>query len=125
MLEILPALAVIVVAVVILATSIKVAEESERFAVFTLGRFHAFMGPGLIMVTPFTQRMYRLKVGDVGELKSSEFAQFGDVDIPITGAESLTPGQAVRIDGFDGAEPRIAASSAPRQSTCPKCGHQF
>ena len=116
---------ILILTIVVLATSVRVAQESERFAVFTLGRFHAFVGPGLILVMPFTQRTHRLKVGDIGQLKSSGFARFGDVDIPITGAESLAPGQAVRIDGFAGTEPRIVASSASGQTTCPSCGHQI
>lgn len=113
------------VVIIVLASSLKIAGESERFAVFILGRFQAFKGPGLILVAPYTQKVHRLKVGDVGLLKSSEFACFSDVDIPISNADSLRQGQAIRIDGFDGVEPRIVASSTPPQTFCPNCGHQF
>jgi regulator of protease activity HflC (stomatin/prohibitin superfamily) len=36
-----------VVVLIVLTSSLKIAGESERFAVFILGRFQAFKGPGL------------------------------------------------------------------------------
>jgi len=111
--------------IVTLASSIRIAGESERFAVFILGRFQAFKGPGLVLIAPYTQQAHRLRVGDIGVLKSSEFSCFGDIDIPTANTGSLTVGQAVRIDGFDGAEPRIVASSTSPNVVCPKCGHHF
>ena len=113
------------VVIIVLASSLKIAGESERFAVFILGRFQAFKGPGLTLIAPYTQKVHRLRVGDIGLLKSSEFASFGDVDIPIGNPDSLRQGQAIRIDGFDGVEPRIVASSTPPKTLCPNCGHQF
>ena len=118
-------LLVLIVAVVVLMQSLRIAHENERLAVFMLGRFHSYKGPGLVLVTPYTQRVHRLKVGDVGILTSSEFARFGSVDIPISNTGSLRQGQAVRIDGFDGVDPRLVASSVPAKTTCPNCGHNF
>ena len=115
----------LVVAIVVLMQSLKIANENERFAVFLLGRFHSYKGPGLVLITPYTQRVHRLKVGDVGVLTNSEFARFGSVDIPISNTGSLRQGQAVRIDGFDGVDPRLVASSVPAKTTCPNCGHNF
>jgi len=110
---------------VILYQSLKIAGESERFAVFVLGRFQAYKGPGLVLVIPHTQQAHRLRIGDVGTLTSYEFARFGDVDIPVRNVRSLRRGQAVRIDGFDGVEPRLVASSVAATTTCPNCGHEF
>ena len=118
-------LVLVLVVMLILVQSIKIAGESERFAVLTLGRFHAYSGPGLIVIIPYTQRAFRLRVGDVGELVSSEFARFGELDIPVKNVGSLRPGQAVKIDGFDGVEPQLAASAVPVKTMCPNCGHQF
>lgn len=108
-----------------LVSTLKIAQESERFAVFVLGRFHSFKGPGLILITPYTQQVHRLKVGDVGVLTSPEFARFDTIDIPVSNVGSLRQGQAVRIEGFDGVEPRIVASSVPAPTICPSCGHKF
>lgn len=101
---------IILIVIVLVSTSLKIANEDERFAVFTLGRFAAFRGPGLI-ITPFAiSKVCRLKVGDEGVLASSEFARFGEFTIPVTNTDSLAVGQAVRIDGFEDTEPRLAAS---------------
>jgi len=115
----------ILVMIVIFGTALKIANESERFAIFILGRFQAFKGPGLILIAPYTQKAYRLRVGDTGLLKSPEFASFGDIDVPVADVGSLKVGQPVRIEGFDGAEPRLVASSIPPTTICPSCGHQF
>ena len=108
-----------------LASSLKIAAESERFAVFGMGRFVAFKGPGLIFISPGVHRAVRLRIGDIGVLSSSEFARFGPVDIPVKNIGSLRQGQSVRIDSFDGVEPRLVESSLPAKTMCPKCGHQF
>lgn len=125
MTELFVYLAIIVVLIPVLMNSIRIAEESERFAVFVMGRFQEFKGPGLILITPYAHRVCRLKVGDVGVLKSSEFATFRSVDIPVSNVDALRPGQAVKIEGFDGAVPRLVASSVPAKTMCPNCGHQF
>ncbi|MGI9202742.1 MAG: hypothetical protein ACR2Q3_01960 [Woeseiaceae bacterium] len=123
--ELLPIFAMMVVVLVVLMSSLKIAGESQRFAVFTLGKFQAFKGPGLIFIAPYIQQVSSLKAGDVGVLTSSEFARFDDVDIPVRDAGSLQQGQDIRIDGFDGAEPRFAASSVAAAKTCPNCGHKI
>lgn len=125
MTELIFPLILIVVGIVILSSSIRIAGESERFAVFALGRFQGFKGPGLILIAPAMQRVHRLTVGDIGILRGSEFARFGDVDIPVASAGSLNPDQPVRIDGFDGVEPILVASSVSAKTTCPGCGHTF
>ncbi len=43
---------VIGVLVVYLALSIRIANENERFAVFVLGRFAGYKGPGLVLKMP-------------------------------------------------------------------------
>ncbi|MDH3276370.1 MAG: hypothetical protein OEM99_17715, partial [Gammaproteobacteria bacterium] len=81
--EMLPILILTLIVIVILPSSIKIAGESERFAVFILGRFQAFKGPGLVLIAPYTQKVHRLRIGDIGLLESAEFARFAEVDIPI------------------------------------------
>ena len=77
-------LVLMIIVTVFLVNTLKIAQESERFAVFVLGRFHSFKGPGLILITPYTQQVHRLKAGDVGVLTSPEFARFDTVDIPVS-----------------------------------------
>ncbi|MDZ5695965.1 slipin family protein [Chelativorans sp. M5D2P16] len=49
----------IVLLVALLASAIKILREYERGVVFTLGRFTATKGPGLILLIPFVQQMVR------------------------------------------------------------------
>ena len=50
----------IVVALVLLAMSVRVLREYERGVVFQLGRFWAVKGPGLIILIPVLQQMVRV-----------------------------------------------------------------
>ncbi len=57
----IPILAIIVVALLVLATQIiKVLNEYERGVVFTFGRFTGVKGPGLIILIPLVQRMVKV-----------------------------------------------------------------
>ncbi|WP_163263887.1 slipin family protein [Chelativorans alearense] len=50
----------IVILLFILASAIKILREYMRGVVFTLGRFTAVKGPGLILIVPFVQQMVRV-----------------------------------------------------------------
>lgn len=110
---------------IFLSKSIKIAGESERFAVFVLGRFQDFKGPGLILIIPITQMAHRLKVGDVGVVSGSGFVTFSGVDIPMANLRSFRQGQSVRINGFDNSRPELIASAIPAKNICPSCGHKY
>ncbi len=49
-------LAVLVAAVLVLASGLRVVAEDRRVAVFRLGRFLGIRGPGLILTLPFIDR---------------------------------------------------------------------
>jgi regulator of protease activity HflC (stomatin/prohibitin superfamily) len=51
---------VIVLAVLLLVSAIKVLNEYERGVMFTLGRFTGLKGPGIILVIPILQRMIKV-----------------------------------------------------------------
>ena len=68
-------LVVVVLITAVLYSSIKIAQENERFAVFIIGRFAGFKGPGIVLNTS-ASKLVRLKVGDFGTLTSHEFASF-------------------------------------------------
>jgi regulator of protease activity HflC (stomatin/prohibitin superfamily) len=48
-----------ILALILLASSIKILREYERGVVFTLGRFSGVRGPGLILMVPLVQQMVR------------------------------------------------------------------
>jgi regulator of protease activity HflC (stomatin/prohibitin superfamily) len=50
----------LVVALVLIAASVRILREYERAVVFTLGRFQKVRGPGLVLLVPFFQEMVRV-----------------------------------------------------------------
>ncbi len=53
-------LVIAVLAIVVLASAIRVFREYERGVMFTLGRFTGVKGPGLILMLPYIQQMVRV-----------------------------------------------------------------
>jgi regulator of protease activity HflC (stomatin/prohibitin superfamily) len=51
---------VIIVACFVIANTVKILRQYERAVVFTLGRFQAVKGPGLVLLIPFFQEMVRV-----------------------------------------------------------------
>ena len=47
---------VLVVALVVVAKSVRILREYERAVVFTLGRFEKVKGPGLVLLIPFFRK---------------------------------------------------------------------
>ena len=48
---------IVIFAIVLLGSMIRILREYERGVIFTLGRFYKVKGPGLIIVIPFIQQM--------------------------------------------------------------------
>ncbi len=53
-------LGIILIAVLLAGSSIRILREYERAVVFTLGRFTGVKGPGLILIVPFIQSIARV-----------------------------------------------------------------
>ena len=51
---------VLIAAVIVITATVKVLRQYERAVVFTLGRFQAIKGPGLVLLIPFFQEMVRV-----------------------------------------------------------------
>ena len=58
-------LGVLVIVIVLLASSLKVLREYQRAVVFLLGRFLRVKGPGLIIIIPFIQQWVRIDLRTV------------------------------------------------------------
>ncbi len=117
------ALIVIVIAVVYLAMSIRVAKENERFAVFLLGRFAGFKGPGLVLKMPGgSSKFARIALGSQGEIQSNELALFEGNAMPYKAVTSVRAGAKVRVTGFEKAA--VQVESLQQFVVCEKCGHK-
>ena len=51
---------VVVVAMIFIFAAVKILRQYERAVVFTLGKFQAVKGPGLVLLVPFIQEMVRV-----------------------------------------------------------------
>ena len=92
MFDLILTIALFLVVIIVMSSGLKIAAEDQRFAVFTLGRFAGFSGPGLVIAAPFVSRLYVLKVGDTGTMTSSEFAKFDKTTIPVKNTRGLAAG---------------------------------
>ena len=117
-------LVVVAVVAVIAYSSIRIANENERFAVFILGRFSKFVGPGLVFKAN-TMKLVRLRIGDLGVVMGPEFVRFGESDVPVSQAGEFRVGDSVRILSFGENGPFLARSDETPTQRCPKCGHEY
>lgn len=117
------ALIVIVIVAVYLAMGFRIAKENERFAVFILGRFAGFKGPGLVLKMPGgPSKFARIALGSEGEIQSNELALFEGHAMPYKASTSVKAGSKVRITGFEKAAVQVEALQ--QFVVCEKCGHK-
>ncbi len=57
---VLAAVVAVVVVLALIGATVKILREYERAVIFTLGRFEAVRGPGLVLLWPFVQEMVRV-----------------------------------------------------------------
>lgn len=117
------ALILIAILVVYLAMAFRIANESERFAVFALGRFVSLKGPGLVLRLPGSgYDFHRVALGAEGEVQSSELVMIGSHAVPFASKKSVRLGTRVRVSGFDSA--RVEVEPLQQVFVCEKCGHK-
>ena len=56
---------ILVLAVAIVASAVRVMREYQRAVVFTFGRFSGVKGPGLMLLVPIVQQMVRVDLRTV------------------------------------------------------------
>ena len=117
------ALIVLIVAFIIVALSIRIANEHERFAVFMLGRFVGFKGPGLVIKIPGAgSDFHRIALGAVGEIQSNELVSISSRAVPFVSVGSMRSGLKVRVSGFE--PTRVKVEPLQTHLVCEKCGHK-
>ena len=85
---------VIVFGLIILLAAIKIVQEYERGVVFRLGRIAGVRGPGLILLSPFIERMVKV---DLRTVTMDIPSMVGPVDPTVRRQE---------CERLDGGEPR-------------------
>jgi regulator of protease activity HflC (stomatin/prohibitin superfamily) len=77
--------AVLILAFVMIQDSMRILREYERAVVSTLGRFQAVMGPGLMFMIPFVQKMVRVDLRiQVVEIPSQDLISRDNVSMRST-----------------------------------------
>lgn len=75
---------VLILAFVMIQASVRILREYERAVVFTLGRFQAVMGPGLMFMVPFIQKMVRVDLRiQVIEIPSQDVISHDNVSMKV------------------------------------------
>jgi len=75
---------VILVALFLAGTSVRILREYERAVVFTLGRFQRVKGPGLVLLIPFVQEMVRVDLRiQVIEIPSQDVISRDNVSMKV------------------------------------------
>ncbi len=113
----------VLIGAVYLMAAVRIAQENERFAVFTLGRFVKIVGPGLqLVMLGGVTRLARVALGMRGAVLSSEIAEISGQSLPYRSKEPLEPGSAVRVVGFD--TDAVEVARVRNVVVCEKCGHE-
>jgi len=55
---------VLILALILVVSSVRVAPEFVRFAVYRQGRFRKVIGPGIFMIIPIVDRLVRFKLDE-------------------------------------------------------------
>ena len=75
---------VLIVAVYLIAVSVRILREYERAVVFTLGRFQKVKGPGLVLLIPLIQEMVRVDLRiQVIEIPSQDVISRDNVSMKV------------------------------------------
>ncbi len=79
-----PVLFLIVIGVALFSAAIKILREYERAVVFTLGRFEAVKGPGLVLLIPVIQQMVRVDLRtQVLEIPTQDVISLDNVSMKV------------------------------------------
>jgi regulator of protease activity HflC (stomatin/prohibitin superfamily) len=108
------ALAVLLIAIV--SSAIKVLREYERAVVFTLGRYTATAGPGLILLIPFVQQMVRVDIRTIAEdVPSQDVISQDNVSVKVNAViyyRIIDPNKAInQVEDFRMATSQLAQTT--------------
>jgi hypothetical protein len=108
------------------AMGFKVLRDQERFAVFILGRFKKFKGPGLLFKWPNgLPKWIKVSIGDRGEVLKPDWVRISDTNLPFEHDGSIQVGNFVRIMGFTEEKLIVAYdNNQERSMICKNCGHE-
>jgi regulator of protease activity HflC (stomatin/prohibitin superfamily) len=107
---------VVLFAIVFLSAAIRILREYERGVVFTLGRFSAVKGPGLILLVPFAQQMVKVDLRVVvHSVPSQDVISRDNVSVKVNAVlyfRIVDPERAIiRVENFMAATSQLAQTT--------------
>ncbi|OPX99623.1 MAG: hypothetical protein A4E62_02571 [Syntrophorhabdus sp. PtaU1.Bin002] len=93
-------LLLIILIIMFLAMSLRMASEYQRFVLFRLGRYSGLKGPGLALFIPIIDRFFPISVGDQGQLSDDGIGKFGEIKVPVDHNEKVHTGSIIKVNGF-------------------------
>ena len=107
---------ILILSIVILATSIKVLREYERGVTFTLGRFTSVKGPGLIILIPFIQTMNRVDLRTlVADVPTQDVISKDNVSVKVNAViyfRLVEPSKAIiQVENYMAATSQLAQTT--------------
>jgi hypothetical protein len=120
-------LVVIIIAIILLASSIKIASDHQRFAVYALGQYKGLKGPGLFVKLLGGEKWIRISIGDRFELISPNVAKVDNFAVPVEADGKVPINSFIRVTGFKDNSTVLTISDANQRRTikCEKCGHEI
>ncbi len=109
-------IAVAVLVFAILSSAVKVLREYERAVIFTLGRYTATSGPGLILLIPFLQQMVKVDIRTVAEdVPSQDVISQDNVSVKVNAVlyyRIIDPNKAInQVEDFRMATSQLAQTT--------------
>ena len=103
-------------AIIFLSAAIRILREYERGVVFTLGRFSAVKGPGLILLVPFAQQMVKVDLRVVvHSVPSQDVISRDNVSVKVNAVlyfRIVDPERAIiRVENFMAATSQLAQTT--------------
>jgi regulator of protease activity HflC (stomatin/prohibitin superfamily) len=107
---------ILIIAIVILASAIKILREYERGVTFTLGRFTSVKGPGLIILIPFIQTMNRVDLRTlVVDVPSQDVISKDNVSVKVNAVlyfRIIEPDKAIiQVENYMAATSQLAQTT--------------
>ena len=107
---------IVVLVVLFLAMAIRILREYERGVIFTLGRFTAVKGPGLIILIPFIQQMVRVDLRTIVlDVPTQDVISHDNVSVHVNAVvyfRVLDPQKAIiQVEDFYNATSQLAQTT--------------
>jgi hypothetical protein len=116
----------VILIIMFLAASLKVASEYQRLALFRLGRYLGLRGPGLIVIIPVADKCFTISIGDQGQLINDGIGKFKGAEVPVECNENICVGSRIEISGFLNQKIQVTLNADQRRRIkCEKCGHEM